>query len=116
MWINVPEIKARPVEMEAVDRMTGSGITGAVSDPIKLGFVIADIRMVANSTFLDKNPGVRRFFEIFTLPLEDINEQNTRMHEGEKSAEDIERHADEWIAKNRETWDAWLTEARNAAK
>ncbi|NIQ95137.1 MAG: proline/glycine betaine ABC transporter substrate-binding protein ProX, partial [Desulfuromonadales bacterium] len=52
-----------------VDRMTGSGIDGAVSDPIKLGFVIADIRMVANSQFLDNNPAARRFFELFTLPL-----------------------------------------------
>ncbi|PLX98765.1 MAG: proline/glycine betaine ABC transporter substrate-binding protein ProX [Desulfuromonas sp.] len=116
MWINVPEIKARPVEMEAVDRMTGTGIKGAVSDPIKLGFVIADIRAVANRAFLDKNPVIRKFLELFSLPLEDINEQNTRMHEGEKSAKDIEKHADEWIAKNRTTWDSWLAEARKAAK
>lgn len=116
MWINVPEIMAREVEKEAVDRMTGTGIEGAVTDPIKLGFVIADIRIVANSAFLDANPAVRSFFELFKLPLEDINEQNTRMHEGEKSAGDIDRHADEWIAENRATWDGWLAEARKAAE
>jgi hypothetical protein len=33
MWINVPEIKARPVELETVDRMTVSGVEGAVTDP-----------------------------------------------------------------------------------
>ena len=53
------------------------------------------------------------FFELFTLPLSDINEQNTRMQEGEKSQKDIERHVKEWIDKNREKWDGWLEEARN---
>ena len=114
MWINVPEIKARPVEMEAVDRMTQSGVSGAVSDPIKLGFVVADIRIVANRQFLADNPAVRRFFEIFKLPLEDINAQNTKMQDGEKSQKDIARHADEWIAGHRSTWDGWLAEARRA--
>lgn len=115
MWINVPKIVPRPVEMNAVDRMTVSGVKGAVSDPVKLGFVVADIRMVANKEFLARNPAARRFFELFTLPLEDINEQNTRMHEGEKSSKDIDRHADEWIRDHRQTWDRWLAEARRAA-
>ena len=115
MWINVPEIKARPVELEAVDRMTQSGVSGAVSDPIKLGFVVADIRIVANKKFLAENPAARKFFEIFKLPLGDINEQNTKVQDGEKSQKDIARHADEWIAGHRSTWDGWLAEARQAA-
>ena len=55
-------------------------------------------------------------FEGVTSPLEDINEQNTRMNEGEKSQKDIERHVDEWIAENQDTWNGWLEEARKAAK
>ncbi|HKL26789.1 MAG TPA: glycine betaine/L-proline ABC transporter substrate-binding protein ProX [Desulfuromonadales bacterium] len=116
MWINVPEIRARPVEMEAEDRMTMSGIDGAVSDPIKLGFVVADIRIVGNRQFLDENPAIRRFFEVFSLPLADINAQNAKMHAGEKSAEDINRHAESWIEANRQTWKNWLGEARRAAQ
>lgn len=115
MWINVPEIRARPVEMEAVDRMTVSGVEGAVSDPVKLGFVVADIQVVANKKFLSANPAAKEFFRRFTLPLSDINEQNARMHNGEQSQKDIERHAREWIEKNRETWDHWLDAARKAA-
>jgi glycine betaine/proline transport system substrate-binding protein len=38
------------------------------------------------------------------------------MNEGEKSAKDIAKHADEWIANNKATWDGWLAEARAAAK
>lgn len=116
VWINVPEIKPLEAQAESVDRMTVSGIEGAVTDPVKLGFVVSDIRIVANQKFLDENPAAKRFFEIFSMPLGDINEQNTRMNEGEKSQKDIERHVDEWIAKNQDKWNGWLEEARKAAK
>ncbi|MBU4567237.1 MAG: hypothetical protein KMY53_13005 [Desulfarculus sp.] len=66
--------------------------------------------------FLAKNPAAKKFFEVFTLPLEDINEQNTLMNNGQKSQKDIERHVDDWIAKNQATWNTWLAEARKAAK
>jgi glycine betaine/proline transport system substrate-binding protein len=115
VWINVPEIKPTEAQSPAVDRMTVSGIEGAVSDPLKAGFVVSDIQIVANKKFAEKNPAAKKFFEVFTLPLTDINEQNTRMNEGEKSAKDIDRHVDEWIAKNQDTWNGWLTEARAAA-
>ena len=116
MWINVPKIMPKDSQMEAVDRMTVSDIEGAVTNPIKLGFVVSDIRIVANKKFLADNPAAKKFFEVFTLPLLDINEQNTRMNGGEKSQKDIEHHVDEWIAKNKATWDGWLAAAREAAK
>jgi glycine betaine/proline transport system substrate-binding protein len=115
MWINVPEIKPKESQKSAVDRMTVSGVKGAVSDPIKLGFVVSDIQVVANKKFIEANPAAEKLFELFTLPLDDINEQNTRMNEGEKSQKDIERHVDEWIAANKATWDGWLSEAKAAA-
>jgi glycine betaine/proline transport system substrate-binding protein len=77
--------------------------------------VVSDIRIVANKKFAEANPAAKKFFEVFTLPLNDINEQNTRMNEGEKSQKDIERHVDEWIAANQEKWDGWLEAARKAA-
>ena len=116
MWINVPEIIPKDSQKSAVDRMTVSGIEGAVTDPIKLGFVVSDIRIVANKKFIEKNPAAKKFFEVFTLPLSDINEQNTLMYEGQKSQKDIERHVEEWIAKNKSKWDGWLAEARKAAQ
>jgi glycine betaine/proline transport system substrate-binding protein len=116
MWINVPKIIPKESQKNAVDRMTASGIEGAVSDPIKLGFVVSDIRIVANKKFAESNPPAKTFFEVFTLPLSDINEQNTRMYEGEKSQKDIERHVDQWIAKNQQKWNGWLEQARKAAQ
>jgi glycine betaine/proline transport system substrate-binding protein len=115
MWINVPEIKPNEAQASSVDRMTVSGIEGAVSDPVKLGFVVNDIRITANKKFLAENPAAKKFFDVFELELVDINKQNTLMNEGEKSQKDIERHVDEWIAKNQSKWDGWLEEARKAA-
>jgi glycine betaine/proline transport system substrate-binding protein len=116
MWINVPEIMPDEAQATAVERMTVSGVKGAVSDPVKLGFVVSDIRVVANKEMLAKNPAVKKFFELFTLPLLDINAQNTKMNEGQKSQRYIEQHADEWIADNQDKWNEWLAEARKAAK
>ena len=115
VWMNVPEIKPTEAQTPQVDRLTVSGIEGAVSDPVKLGFVVADIQIVANKEFLAANPAAKEFFKVFTLPLGDINEQNTKMQEGEKSQKDIERHVKEWIAKNQAKWDGWLEAARKAA-
>ncbi len=114
MWINVPKIMPKESLQSAVERMTVSGIEGAVSDPVKLGFVVSDIRIVANSKFLAKNPAAKEFFKLFTLPLGDINEQNTKMQNGEKSQKDIDRHVKQWIEKNHKTWDSWLNAARKA--
>lgn len=116
MWINVPETLPKESQMAGKDRMEVSGIEGGVSDPVKLGFVVSDIQIVANKKFMAENPAATKLFELFTLPLNDINEQNTKMNEGEKSQKDIERHAAEWIAANKQTWDGWLAEARAAAK
>jgi len=114
-WINVPKIDPLDSQKAGEDRMTVSGIEGAVTDPLKAGFVVSDIQIVANKKFLEKNPAAKEFFELFNLSLSDINEQNTRMENGEKSQADIERHAQEWIAKNKDKWDGWLDAARQAA-
>ncbi len=115
MWINVPEIKPTDAQKPVVERLTASGIEGAVSDPIKLGFVAADIQIVANKEFLAANPAAKEFFKLFNLPLNDINAQNTLMQDGEKSATDIDRHVKDWIKKNQATWNGWLESARKAA-
>lgn len=115
MWINVPKIMPTESQKPDVAQMTQSGIEGAVSDPVELGFVVADIRIVANKEFTKKNPAAQKFFELLAVPLVDINEQNTKMNDGEKSQKDIDRHADEWIAKNKTQWDKWIAEAVKAA-
>lgn len=116
IWINVPEIKPKESQLAGKDRMTVSGIEGAVTDPLKAGFVVSDIQIVANKKFLADNPAAKKFFEVFNLQLGDINAQNSKMQDGEKSQEDIERHAREWIAVHQEQWNGWLETARAAAR
>ena len=115
VWINVPEVKPTEAQKAQADRLTAHGIEGAVTDPVILGFIAADIRIVANNKFLEKNPAAKTFFELFTLSLNDINAQNTKMQDGEKSSQDIDRHAQEWIKANQEKWNSWLDAARKAA-
>ena len=116
VWLNVPEINPTKGQQGYEDKMVLSGIEGAVSDPVKMGFVANDIRVVANKGFLADNPAAKKLFELVEIPVMDISAQNTKMNQGENSAKDIERHARDWIEHNKETWNNWLEAARNAAK
>ena len=115
MWINVPKIDPLPEFADNTDQMVASGITGAVTDPIKLGFVINDIRIVANKDFVRENPAAQKLFEEFSMSVADISAQNAKMKNGEDTVKDIERHASEWIAAHQDKWNAWLEAARRAA-
>ncbi|MFV0431227.1 MAG: glycine betaine/L-proline ABC transporter substrate-binding protein ProX [Alphaproteobacteria bacterium] len=116
VWINVPKIEPTEAQKGSEALMSVENIEGAVTAKVDLGFVVSDIRVVGNKKFLNKNPAAAKFLSLITLPLQDINEQNTRMEDGESSAKDIQNHVNMWIEKNQETWNSWLTQARNAAK
>ena len=85
------------------------------NDPCYTGFGAADIRVVANNDFLAANPAARTLFEHVTLNVVDVALQNARYDGGENTADDVNRHATEWIEANRPQVDDWLTTARNAA-
>ena len=79
-----------------------------------MGFLAHNIHIVANDNFLQNNRPVRRLFEIMSIPPKDVAEQNSRMRAGQDTRADVERHAQEWIASNREQVDKWLREVRGA--
>ena len=114
VWIGLPQ-PSYPEEIDE-DRLTISGVAGAVSDPLLMGFPANDINVVANSQFLDENPAAAKMFELIQIPLEDIFAQNAQMNDGEDSQDDIDRQAREWIQAHQSDWDAWLAEARAAAE
>jgi glycine betaine/proline transport system substrate-binding protein len=111
MWLNVP-FSSLPGETD-VDTVIG-GIVGCLESPCDTGFGVNDIRVVANTSFLEANPAAARLFELVEIPLEDIAAQNARMTAGEDSSTDIHRHAEEWIENHRIQVDQWLQEARAA--
>ena len=80
-----------------------------------LGFAVNELRVVANNDFLAANPAAAKLFEVAALDINDVSAQNKSMQDGEDSIEDIDRHVDKWIAKNKDAFDSWLDEARAAA-
>ena len=108
MWINAPGI----VEDEAE---RAEGVEGAVTDPIEMGFVAADIQVAASNAFLEENPAAAELFRQVRLPLEWISQVDGRIDDENLTDDDVRPLAAEWINDNRETVDAWLTAAREAA-
>jgi ABC-type proline/glycine betaine transport system substrate-binding protein/ABC-type amino acid transport substrate-binding protein len=112
VWIQVP-FASLPQEKERLKSQTTiQGVPGCVNDPCALGFPPNDIRVVANKKFLQNYPDVRRLLELVEIPLKDISRQNAKMLDGEDDNEDIRRHAQEWITRNRPKIDRWLKAAK----
>jgi len=116
LWINVPEIIPNEGQKGQEEFMVVEDVQGAVSSPLKMGFAANDICVFANNDFLDANPAAAEFFKHIELSVLEIGAQNYKMHQGEDSEADIQRHVDEWIEKNQDKWNAWLDKARKAAK
>ena len=79
-----------------------------------LGFAIERQRIVANKAFLAAHPVVKRWFEQVEISTEDMNAESLRIKEGEDSAADIRRHAQEWVERNQAQFNTWLETAKNA--
>ncbi len=110
VWLETPFPSLPEDQASALDRTAIAGIDGCANDPCQTGWPPNDIRVVANSDFLDANPSVRRLLEQVVIPLEDISAQNVAMvqHGGDPS--DIRHHAERWIETNLATVTRW-TEA-----
>lgn len=119
VWINVPEpVKLSPTQKEGgftKKDLIVSGLKGAVSDPLRMGFVANDIDVVANNAFLKANPAAKKLFEVVKIPLADISEMTSRIINGEDSKDDIAAMAEEWISAHQDQVDGWLKAARAAA-
>ncbi len=108
MWINAPGI----VEDEAE---RAEGVDGAVTDPIVMGFVAADIQVVANNNFLDANPAAAELFRQVRLSLEWISEVDSRIGDEDLTDTDVRPIARQWIDDNPDLVADWLEAARSAA-
>ncbi len=82
--------------------------------PCEMGFVAADIRVVASNEFLSANPAAAALLELVTIPVIDIALQNLAYDGGANTEADVQAAAQDWITANRATVDQWLANARNA--
>lgn len=119
VWINVPKpVKLSPTQKEggfSKDDLTVSGLKGAITDPIRMGFVANDIDVVANNAFLEANPAAKKLFQKVKIPLTDISHMTARILNGEDSQEAIMGMAKDWIGQHQDKVDGWLKAARQAA-
>ena len=111
VWLEVPFPSLPADQASALGRTAISGIAGCTHDPCQTGWPPNDIRVVANSDFLDANPAVRRLLEQVVIPLEDISAQNVRMVQRGGDPQDIRRHAEEWIEANLAAVTRWIETA-----
>lgn len=105
-WLQVPfsAVKGRP------------RADTSLPDGSNFGFESNRQKIVVTRNWAEANSAAERLFEVMELPSEDISRQNVRMHRGENSIADIERHVSEWILKNRRVYDGWLDQARAAGR
>ena len=122
LWLEVNEVidDSNPTGVEGGeehDQRPGTASIGEDQCPgseggtCQLGWIAADIQVTANSEWLDANPAAGKLLELFTMDVLDVSLLNVEMDDGA----DAEMLATEWIETNRDTVDAWLTEARAAA-
>lgn len=111
VWLEVPFPSLPADQASALERTAIAGIDGCANDPCQTGWPPNDIRVVANSDFLNANPSVRRLLEQVVIPLEDISAQNVRMVQLGGDPQDIRRHAEEWIEANLATVTRWVETA-----
>ncbi|OEY66369.1 glycine betaine/L-proline ABC transporter substrate-binding protein ProX [Marinobacter sp. X15-166B] len=107
VWLQVP-FSALPGERGEVDT--------SLPDGSNFGFQANTQRIVANRDFVEKYPSVKALFNAMEVSSGHISAQNLAMRNGQDSDRDIERHTDQWIKANRETFDRWLAAARAAAR
>lgn len=77
-----------------------------------LGFAVDKVEAVLNKEFAQKNPAALKFLSEMKISTADESAQNLKMQQGEKTAQDIRRHAAEWISAHRQEFDGWLQAAR----
>ncbi|MER8460147.1 glycine betaine/L-proline ABC transporter substrate-binding protein ProX [Mesorhizobium sp. M1300] len=104
-WLTVTSTALPDDQVGAVTEVPGIGNTG---------FPVNTQHVIANTDFLKKNPAARKWFERVAVPIEDINAENLLEHEGQTSAAQVLAHAEDWKAKHKTQWDAWIAEAKAA--
>ena len=82
------------------------------NDPCYLFRNSADIKVTANNDFLTANPAAAKLLELVKISVVDVALQNVLYDGGENTTDDVNRHAADWIAANRDAVDGWLAEAR----
>ena len=129
-WMGVEEIldDSNPANLEGGESHSQRGVDGtagyaaigsdqcpsAADQPsglCKIGWVTSDIRVTANTAFLEANPAAKALFEAVKLSVIDVSLATVAVASGE----DLTDLATQWIADNRDLVDGWIATALAAA-
>lgn len=105
IWLEVPYTTLP----EGLDVATEADTT---VDGINRGFPVVDQAIAVNKDFIEANPIAQKWFELVEIPVVDMNRVSLLINEGENTPEDIERHAQTWVADNQELFDSWLAQVQ----
>jgi glycine betaine/proline transport system substrate-binding protein len=83
-------------------------------DGRNIGFTVNTIEVVGNRHFLETNPAAKKWLSLVTIPVQDVIAENYQVYKGEKSEQDIRKHAEAWVSQHAQQVDAWLAEASKA--
>lgn len=86
------------------------------ADGTNYGFVSGEVFIAANNEFLAANPAAKRFLELVTIPIADVNAAQVLLKDGNVDVAAIRQQADDWVAAHQAEFDAWVAEAVQAAK
>jgi len=86
----------------------------ALPDGTNPGFKVNDIYILANKKFLADNPAAKKFFQLVKMPIEDVNAEILREHDGADKPEQITQSAKDWVARHQAEFDGWVKEAAAA--
>lgn len=92
------------------------GVDTKNADGTNYGFVSSDVYIVANNEFLAKNPAARKFFEMVTIPIADVNAAQVPLSKGNVKVIDVRKQAEEWVAKHQAEFDKWVDQAAKAGQ
>lgn len=113
-WIADALVEGKDVTRLEVPASPDSKTKGA--DGKDYGFVSSDVYIVANNAFLADNPAARKFFEMVTIPIADVNAAQVPLGKGNVKVEDIRKQAEAWVAAHQAEFDGWVDAARKAAE
>jgi glycine betaine/proline transport system substrate-binding protein len=121
LWVNSVLVAGRDVSSLAVPfTALPAGTTDGPPHTIgpdgrNVGWETTDLKVVVNNDFIAKNPAAKRWFELVTIPVDDVNREAFVIQSGEKSPEQIQGHAQKWIAAHQAQFDGWVDQVLAAS-
>ncbi|NYZ17672.1 glycine betaine/L-proline ABC transporter substrate-binding protein ProX [Azospirillum sp. RWY-5-1] len=120
LWLSQVLVPGRDVvflevPFTALPEKTDPALT-TLPDGRNIGFTKNTIHVVANKGFIEKNPAAKAWFNLVSIPIADVNAENFQVYQGEKSPAQIRKHAEDWVAKNKDKVDGWIAQAMQAPK